>query len=162
MPKTGVFAVALLLLVTFACAPKVDLEAERAALEQTQIEYSKAGAAKEIERLLTFYADDASVIPPNSPRLTGKEAISKFVSEMATTPGFAMSEQTIEAAVSSAGNLGYTLDLYELTINDPEGKPVTDRGQDLHIWKKQSDGTWKIVVDIWNSDLPLPGPPASE
>jgi ketosteroid isomerase-like protein len=42
----------------------------------------------------------------------------------------------------------------EVTVNDAKGKPVTDRGKFVEIWKKQADGTWKCVVDMWNSDLP--------
>jgi len=27
----------------------------------------------------------------------------------------------------------------------------------VEVWKKQPDGSWKVVVDIYNSDLPAPG-----
>jgi ketosteroid isomerase-like protein len=60
--------------------------------------------------------------------------------------------------VSSAGDLGYTTGSYEVTVNDAEGNPVTSRGKVVVVWKKQPDGNWKAVLDIWNSD----GPAASE
>lgn len=44
--------------------------------------------------------------------------------------------------------------MYDLAFKDPKGNPVTDRGKYLEVWKKQSDGTWKCIVDTWNSDLP--------
>jgi ketosteroid isomerase-like protein len=43
-----------------------------------------------------------------------------------------------------------------LTTPDPAGKPVTDRGKYVTIWKKQADGSWKVIADIFNSDLPMP------
>jgi hypothetical protein len=46
---------------------------------------------------------------------------------------------------------------YEQTFTDPKGQPVTDRGKYVSIWRKQADGWWKVVQDIFNSDLPLPG-----
>jgi ketosteroid isomerase-like protein len=33
---------------------------------------------------------------------------------------------------------------------------VEDRGKYLEIWKRQADGSWKVALDIFNSDLPLP------
>ena len=41
--------------------------------------------------------------------------------------------------------------------NGPKGKPVADRGKYVTIWRKQPDGKWKVVADILNSDLPVPG-----
>ena len=43
-----------------------------------------------------------------------------------------------------------------MTVNDAKGKPVTDRGKYVEAWKKQADGAWKVVEDIYNSDLPAP------
>jgi ketosteroid isomerase-like protein len=43
-------------------------------------------------------------------------------------------------------------------MSDPSGKPINDRGKYLAVWKKQPDGTWKCVMDIWNSDLPASAP----
>jgi len=33
-------------------------------------------------------------------------------------------------------------------------KQIDDRGKFVVVWKKQADGAWKIVADIWNSDMP--------
>jgi len=47
-----------------------------------------------------------------------------------------------------------------MTTKDSRGgPPVTDRGKLVEVWKKQADGKWKTVADIFNSDLPLPAPP---
>jgi len=39
-------------------------------------------------------------------------------------------------------------------MTDASGKPGKDRGKYLEIFRKQTDGTWKCIRDIWNSDLP--------
>lgn len=153
--------VALVAIAASGCAPKVDVEAEQAALLQVDAGGSKAAVAKDFDRWLSFFADDAAFLPPNAPIVTGKDAIGKFWGEMSAAPGFGISWQPSEAEVSAAGDLGYTLGTYEMTMVDPEGNPVTDRGKYVTVWKKQPDGTWKTVVDIGNSDQPLPGP-ASE
>ena len=51
---------------------------------------------------------------------------------------------------------------YEETMTDANGKPVKDRGKYIEIFKKQADRTWKVVADIWNSDLPASAPAAPE
>ena len=56
--------------------------------------------------------------------------------------------------MSRAGDLGYTSDNFEITVNDAQGNPVAERGKNLAIWKKQPDGSWKVVFAIWNSDQP--------
>jgi len=138
---------------------RVDVEAERTVLRNLDSQTAQAAAAKDVERWLSSYADDAVRLPPNAPIIKGKEAIRARMSEVVAMPDFAVSWQATEVEVSQAGDLGYTLGTYELTMNDPEGKPVTDRGKYVAICKKQPDGSWKVVADIWNSDLPLPAPP---
>ena len=162
MPKTGVFAVAVLLLAMFGCAPKVDFEAERAAIREADSGWSKAANAKDVDGFVSFFADATSFYPPNTPAMTEREAIREWASGLMVMPGFDINWQSTKAEVSRSGELGYTLGTYELTMNDPGGRPVTDRGKYVTLWKKQPDDSWKVVADIFNSDLPLPGPPTSE
>ena len=68
-----------------------------------------------------------------------------------------MDWQITKVDVSRAGDMAYTLYKYEMTMGAPNGVPINDRGKDMAVWEKQSDGTWKIVADTFNSDLPLSG-----
>jgi ketosteroid isomerase-like protein len=38
----------------------------------------------------------------------------------------------------------------------PDGKMVMDDGKYATVWKKQVDGSWKLAVDMFNSNMPLP------
>ena len=67
--------------------------------------------------------------------------------------GFTVRNQTKQVDVS--GSLGYTLVTFEITANGPEGKTQTETGHVVRIWKKRPDGTWKITIEIWNSDQPV-------
>ena len=53
--------------------------------------------------------------------------------------------------------MAYTLYKYEMTMGAPTGAPIHDSGKDMAVWKKQADGTWKMVADTFNSDLPQSG-----
>ena len=130
--------------------------ADERAIREADIAFSKVAAAKDLERALAFYADEASMLPPHAPIATGKEAIRAVWSQLLANPGFAVSWQPTKVEASRGGDLGYTMGTYELTLHDPQGKPVSDRGKYVEVWKKQPDGTWKAVADIFNSNLPSP------
>ncbi|MCH7987489.1 MAG: DUF4440 domain-containing protein, partial [Acidobacteria bacterium] len=89
--------------------------------------------------------------------VTGKEAIRKLFAELFASPGFEIDWEVTRVEVSRAGDLGYVVGTHKVTVNDAEGNPVTDRGKWIAIWKKQADGTWKCIEDIWNSDQPTGG-----
>lgn len=147
------------LALTLACQrPAPDTRAaDEQTIRQADSEWVKAAAAKELERTLSYWADDASVFPPNAPAVTGKEAIRAYVSQGFATPGFSITWETTKVEVSRAGDLAYAIGTNEFRMNDPKGKPVVQRGKGITVWKKQLDGSWKCIVDIWNSDPP-PGP----
>ncbi len=157
MRRTGILLAALFVLAASGCAPQVDLEAEAAAIRSADADCLKAWAAKDVDRVLSCYSDDASVLPSNAPIATGKEAIRALWSQLFETPGFALSWDISKLEVSRAGDLAYGHGTYELMVNDAAGNPVTERGKWVGVYKKQADGQWKMVVDIGNSDQPAGG-----
>ena len=134
--------------------------ADERAIREADSTWSAAVAAKDLDRTLFYYAPDASYFAPNTPIITGLDAIRKICIEDFARPGYALSWKTAKVEVSRGGDLGYTFGTYEFTFNDANSKPVTDHGKYLLVWKKQSDGKWKAAADIFNSDLPTTPPPS--
>lgn len=157
MRATGVFLAALVVLAAVGCAQRVDMEAERAAMLEAFVAGQQALIAKDTESFVSLWVDEPLRFPPNAPKVTGTEALREFTSQFLATPGLALSfgEQN-EGEVSRAGDLGYTIASYEVTMDDAEGNSVTAPGKVVVIWKKQPDGSWKAVLDIWNSDQAAP------
>jgi ketosteroid isomerase-like protein len=145
-----------------ACSARVDVEAERQALRAASDEYSNAEAAKDAERLSSFYAEGAIMYPPNEPTMAGKENIHKYASNVMAIPDLVMSSRNIELEVSRAGDLGYTVNILDVKLNDPQGNPISEQYRDIHFWKKEPDGKWRVVIDIWNLEPPAASPSASE
>lgn len=88
------FSVAALFLFTCGCANEgesIDVEAEREALLETDRAWAAAAAAGEIERLTSFWADDATNLFPGAPVARGKEAIGELVRRNRSQPGFSLS-----------------------------------------------------------------------
>ena len=134
-----------------AAAPADTHAADEAAIKSTESNWAKAGT--NVDQFVSFYTDDATVLPPNSPAITGKEGIKKAFTEMMGAPGFSLTFQSSKAEVAKSGDVGYTQGMYEMTMNDTKGKPMTDKGKYLTVWKKQG-GDWKAVEDMFSSDLP--------
>ena len=151
--------IALLSLVFICPAPAADTKIEQA-LRDLDAQWSKDAGAKEVDKTVSYYAEGAIVMPPNAARATTKEAIRALWKDLLTDASISWKTKTVE--VAQAGDLGYLSGTYEVTLNDLTGKPVNERGKYLEVWKKQADGKWKCVMDIWNSDLPASAPAAPE
>jgi len=130
--------------------------ADEKALRDADAEFAKVGSAKDLEKIVGYYADDATIFIPNTSIAMGKPSIRQAWTSMLATPGFGISWAAMKAEASKSGDLGYTFGTYTMMMNDATGKTVNDRGKYVTVWKKQADGTWKVVADIFNSDLPAP------
>lgn len=127
--------------------------ADEAAVRQTDENWSKAAQSKKVDDWVAFYSEDAVILPPNDKKASGKEDVRKYIGELLMLPGLALSWEPSKVEVARSGDLAYTQGSYRMTFPDPHGKPMTDQGKTLEVWKKQADGTWKCVADMWSSDL---------
>jgi uncharacterized protein (TIGR02246 family) len=136
-------------------------EADERAIRDLDAEWAKAAAAKNVDQVMTFYADDASIFMPNEPIAMGKPAIRVEWTKLTSNPGYALSFSPSRVDVAKAGDMAYEFGVYNLMLTGPDGKPINDRGKYVVVWKKQPDGKWKAVADIINSDLPMTSPAPS-
>lgn len=160
MTSLELLSVAALLAVATPAGAKVDVAAERAALLRTDQAWSQAAASKDVEKTLWFWTDDATVYPPGQPAVVGKDAIRRYVTEGFGMPGFSIGWETSAFEVSASGDMAYGLGTNVVTINDPQGKVITERGRGVTVWRKDKDGSWRCVIDVWNAG-PGAAPPAN-
>ena len=138
--------------LTIALAGSADEKAVRDADDA----WSKVAGAKDLDKTVAYYADDAIVLPPNAPMVTGKDGIRDlwkgFLDSFTT-----ISWNTTRVEVSKSGDMAVTTGTYELTMKDG----TKDHGKYCEVWEKKS-GTWKVATDMFSSDLPAqPAAPAS-
>jgi uncharacterized protein (TIGR02246 family) len=151
-----------LLSFTFAGAVVAGDTKIEQALRDLDAKWSAAAGAKDVEKTVSYYSDDAVVMPPNAPSATTRETIRSAWKEMLTTPGAAISWKATKVEVAKSGDLACVSGTYEETMTDASGKSAKDHGKYVEVWEKQADGTWKCGADIWNSDLPASVPAPSE
>lgn len=157
MTRFGRFTTIVLAAVTVAgCSAqrKVDLSAEKEAIRRTDAAWLAASAAHDLDRVLPFWADDGTILPPGTPAVVGKEAIRKYVSGAFATPGFSITWKTDKIEVSQSGDLAYSTGIDRITLNTPDGKSLTQENRGVAVWKKQPDGSWKCVLDVMSPSAP--------
>lgn len=137
-------------------ARAADVKAEEAALLKRDAEWSAvAYEGKDLEKILSYWADDATVIPSGGPVADGKPAIRAFVQGALAIPGFKIRWKATKVTVSPDGKLAYLLGTTETTVNGPDGKPETMTSRGTTVWRKDPDGLWRCVVDTWNEAAPM-------
>src|SRR5690349_24425086 len=155
LTRLSTLACALFLLsLSIACQTQAtpDTRAnDEAALKKLDDEWSKAAGSKDVEKTISYYSDDAVVMPPNIPTLTGKDAIRTLWKSMLDSPGFSGGWKATKVEVARSGDLAYVSGTYEFNEKDDGGKPMTDKGKFLEVWKKQADGNWKCRADMFSS-----------
>jgi uncharacterized protein (TIGR02246 family) len=149
-----------LLMFTSGCTQQASPDtraADESAVRDTDAQWAKTAMANDLEGAVSYYTDDASMLPPNAPIATGKQAI-RAVWASLLSPAVTVSWQINKAEVARSGDLAYVMGVYQVTAKNPQGKSQEDHGKLVEVWKKQADGKWKTVADIFNSDVPLPAP----
>jgi uncharacterized protein (TIGR02246 family) len=131
-------------------------EADAHALREGEVAaFVRDWGGKDADRIAAHYTDDGNVMVPNSPMMTGKEAIGKAMKDVLADPNWSLALQPVQVEVSRTGDLGYTRGTYVLTATDSASrKAVTEKGRFVTIFRKEADGGWKAVQDINNAEAP--------
>lgn len=143
---------ALAVLGPGAVAPAAPPQDDAAALMQISRDWSKAVAEGDVDVILSFWADDAVVMAPDQPAISGKAALREFVLGMQNIPGFSITWEPERAFISSSGDLAYMIERNRMTFADPSGAIKTQYAKTVTIWRKDASGAWKCVVDAWNNN----------
>jgi uncharacterized protein (TIGR02246 family) len=135
--------------------------ADEQAIRAADTDLFKAVQEKNLDGVVSFYAEDASLFPVEEPIAIGRKAIRENWEHALSIPGFNTRWQISKIAVSRSGDLAYAQGSYQTAMEDREGKPVTEVGKWVTVFRKDHHGTWKAVADITNTDSapPIHKPP---
>ena len=130
-------------------------DADRAVIRRITAELLAAVNASDPGRLLALWADDGVLMPPNRPAVHGRAALEQYFRERFSSTRFRFSFTSSDLQL--AGDVAFERLAYTASAWPAGGgRPVTDAGKGLHVYRRRSDGAWKLALDIWNSDA---GPP---
>lgn len=134
-------------------ASAADPAAVRRFLDSAQTRYIAAEMKGDVPTLNSFYTDDAIVLSPNAKAVRGRAEVDKSHADMAASVKVTAMKLTTEDVIT-AGDYAIETGAYDQNVQPKTGKAMHDVGKYVAVWKKQSDGGWKIVRLIYNSDLP--------
>jgi uncharacterized protein (TIGR02246 family) len=148
-----VISLVFLLCFTFSCQqseevaeePAVDIEAEREAVLAVNAEFLEALKAKDIERTMSVFADEAMMVVTRNIFFRDREGIRKFF-EGFFEAGWNANVLVEKVDVSQSGDLAYLLvKLDHSRVKEDQSVDYIKIGA-FTIFKKQLDGSWKIVA----------------
>jgi uncharacterized protein (TIGR02246 family) len=135
-------------------APAVDLAAEQGKLRDGEAAWVKDAAARDADKCVAHYADDAVLMLPGAPAAKGKDAIRAAWKGMLDDPNLKLNFSSDRIEVSASGDLATTKGSYTSTMTNPKTKKtMEDKGSYLTVYKKQADGSWKAVEDMIASEV---------
>lgn len=128
---------------------QADVDAIRAA----SASYTQSARDTAWTRWAGHFTEDAMFLPPNLPAQESRATIEAWGRSFPPITDLQIEPLEVEGV----GDLAYVRGRYSLVLALPGTPPTPDRGKYIEIWRRQSDGSWKLSRDIYNSDLPLPG-----
>ncbi|HEY5547810.1 MAG TPA: DUF4440 domain-containing protein [Gemmatimonadaceae bacterium] len=148
---------------TVACAkaaeaPMNDPVADKAAVDAVRNREMSALNSGVADSLVTVYADDILMMPPNEAAVSGGAALRTWIDT--TFSQVTMTGRYTSSSVEVSGDLAVDHYTAELTVTPKAAgaTPMTETIKGLHVYRRQADGSWKITQDLWNSDAPPPAP----
>jgi uncharacterized protein (TIGR02246 family) len=150
-PHKSVALAVLLLAILGSSLAFAKNSADEQAIRALDTAWDHAAQAKDLDKTISFYADDASMLPPNMPIANGKDAIRAVWSQLLSANGVSITFAPSKIVVSKSGDLAYEIGAFQSTANDAQGKPASSTGKFVVAWQKRA-GQWKAVADIFNND----------
>jgi len=134
-------------------APPDTRAADETAIRTAEADMAKAVAALDPAKAASFYIDDVVVMSPDAPVVHGRENMQKyFETWMKEKPEVSFS--TVKVEVARSGDLAYSWGTGKVKAKDKKGKVAETTSKYVSVWKKQTDGGWKIAIDTMIPDPP--------
>jgi ketosteroid isomerase-like protein len=110
-----------------------------------------AAIARNWSKVADFYQDDTVGLPPNAPANIGKV---KVIEAWRSSSAAYKDWRAEPLEIGGQGDLAFVRGEWSIIMTPANQPEHSDFGKYLHIWRRQSDSSWKLFRDIWNSDLP--------
>jgi uncharacterized protein (TIGR02246 family) len=135
-------------------------DADVQAIKNLETTWNQDYAGKEADKLAAYYANEAVLMAPGMAPAVGKDAIRTMIGQMVNDPALSLKFQASKVDAAKSGDVAYSQGTYTMTMTDPNTKRVfNDHGSYVTVYRKQADGSWKVVSDIATSSvLPPPAP----
>lgn len=132
-------------------AGSVSIVDDEALIRRIDSVWSSALHAKDLDAVMTNYAEDAAFLAPGQPLLQGRPAIRAWFERTTAIPGYSATFEPTVIVVARAGDMAYEIGRYRVTFRGEDGAPQTRVGKHLVTWVKQGD-RWLVSAESISGD----------
>ncbi|HYR41625.1 MAG TPA: SgcJ/EcaC family oxidoreductase [Terriglobia bacterium] len=122
----------------------------RGAIEKEIAMFEKAANTKDVATIANMYAEDATLLPPGSPPVKGRENIRGYWQAFFNAGASNAKLRVIE--VGSASDLAYEIGAFVANLPSPQGGTPRTEGKYVVVWRRQPDGSIKMIVDMFSAN----------
>ena len=123
----------------------MDIDAVRKSVAEGNRKFGAAADRKDYAGMAALYTDEAKVLPPDAPIVTGRKAIEEFWRSAAAALGLtSVTLKTLD--LEAAGDNAYEVGEADLRLSSGPAKVKY-----VVVWLKGDDSQWRIHRDIWNN-----------
>lgn len=115
-----------------------------ACVELAVRELDEAFARKDLERVLSFYEDEAVVVIEPGRVARGRAELSRFFEFLFTLNGRA---EQLQTHVLEAGEIALFTSRWRFTGTTPDGKPIEKEAVATSVFRRAPDGAWRMIID---------------
>jgi len=123
--------------------------ADEKTIRDASVEWNNVTQAKDLDKFMAYYADDAVRMKNNSPSITKREDIRADWQKLFATPNTNLAFKTTSVVVSKSSDLAVEQGIYDVVTTE-KTKSNDEKGKYIVVWQKQPDGMWKAIADIEN------------
>jgi uncharacterized protein (TIGR02246 family) len=125
---------------------------DEAAIRDLEAAWVVAIRAKDLDKIVSLYATDGSLLASGAPIANGTAAIEASWQHILAAPGLDLIFTPTQIVVAKARDMALDLGTFKLTVVGAQGKSEVTVGKYVVVWKRQPGGMWRVAADIFNSD----------
>ena len=149
--------ISLLVLFLFGVtlAQAQDMADLKAKVQKMNDEYAKMMMSGDMSSIWDGYAKDVISMPSYEPMLKGIDALKESSKKMMESGMKITAFKSTVTDVMKYGDLVVDIGTYEITMDNIPGSPGpwSDHGKYMTLWEMQKDGSMKVKVETWNTDV---------
>lgn len=128
-----------------------DIPADEITIREVGHTWQQSLNQRNLEAVTSLYTEDAILLPPNAPVMTGQEAIRTSYREAFQLPNFSLTRIPIHFQVSQSRDLAVEFGLWNIGFDTLDAERFQDSGKYLWVLVKV-DRDWKIAIEMFSSN----------
>jgi len=126
-----------------------NIEDQRRRLIEADRHWMAAVQSGEVEKALAVFSDDATVMAPGVPTISGRDAVGRMLAEFFGQPGFHIEWRWDQITMSEDAAMAYCIGANRVTVADPNQGTSTTENRLIVVWRREQDDEWRCVLDFW-------------